>query len=161
MSDTTGISAYIKSPVKQMTKAEALAQGMSATDMLKLETQNKGASDLKTSVITFNEPEWTVPERAHTYEVHDVTVGNAEKDAKIQQNMERNAELEKKIFAMQVQFNQRAALYSEEFGQAIRKFGGEDNNGDDRYQAQFYKDMSEYYVVRAEKQDSPTKRLVA
>ena len=75
--------------------------------------------------------------------------------------MERNADLEKRIAAMQFRFNQRAAMYSEEFGRAIRKVAGEKNDGDDRYQAEFYRDMSQYYELGAQRIDSPTKRLVA
>ena len=69
--------------------------------MLKMETQRMGKqTDFKTSVVIFNEPEWTPSERTRTYEVHDVSVGNPEKDAKIRANMERNADLERKILAM-------------------------------------------------------------
>ena len=68
-----------------MTKAEALARGIHPSEILKLEIQGRfpKATDYKESVVIFNEPEWTEPERAKTYEIHDISVGNPEKDAKI------------------------------------------------------------------------------
>ena len=40
------------------------------------------------------------------------------------------------------------------------KYVGEKNDGDERYQDQFYQDMTEYYEHHNTKHDSPTKRLV-
>ena len=40
------------------------------------------------------------------------------------------------------------------------KVAGEENEGDERYQDEFYKDMKDFYEDHNTKHDSPCKRLV-
>ena len=40
------------------------------------------------------------------------------------------------------------------------KVAGEENEGDERYQDEFYRDMTEFYDHHHRKHDSPCKRLV-
>ena len=63
-----------------MTKAEALAAGVHPSDILKMEVQGKfpAATDYHSSVVTLNEDEFVATQRATTYEIHDISVGNAE-----------------------------------------------------------------------------------
>ena len=62
--------------------------------------------------------------------------------------------------ALQAQFNERAGQLSGTHGNDLLKACGEQNNGNDRYDDQFYHDMTEYYEHRPTKHDSPTTRLV-
>ena len=89
----------------------------------------------------------------------NVTIGDQIKDQRIQDNIAKNAELEEKIAALKAQFNDRATHYHGSTGQSLMKVAGVENEGDERYQDQFYRDMTDFYDHN-EKHDSPTKRLV-
>ena len=87
------------------------------------------------------DPELTKPARIRigqnehgpVYSEPEVTIGDNRKDEKIKANVQKNAELEAKIAAMQAQFNERAQNYQGKEGQSLMKYVGEKNEGDDRY----------------------------